>query len=376
MSSGAGFLGQQLFATAAGTSWALLALSFVPAGLVALAVANKSKTVAALAQLSGLQEREAQRELLAKNALELDKLWFCLSVSNLALTAFIIGASPRSYFVFFTPKTVSLIALRWYSFQKRGQHFLLWDFCYWANAVCIYYCWVAPRNHALFQVVFMCANGPLAWSVLAFNHAMIFHSFPHVTSAVVHLSPMILSYGLRWHVGEDDERFTVCAGGRATACDAVGFGELFSNAMLRFYLWWNALYYVWILFALGKYIERKGYQTLWDRFLTMKTFGPPLQRLMRARGKLVAQFGYMLIHLGLASSTFAIAVLLWHSQIAHFAFVVTMVMSTVRNGADFYFQCFSDHYKQLLDGATTASSIDKQILKASAGIKAADPKGC
>ena len=83
MSSGADVLGQQLYATAAGTSWALLALSFVPAGLVALAVARKSKTVAALAQLSGLQEREAQRELLAKNALELDKLWFVLSVSNL-----------------------------------------------------------------------------------------------------------------------------------------------------------------------------------------------------------------------------------------------------------------------------------------------------
>ena len=128
----------------------------------------------------------------------------------------------------------------------------------------------------------MCANGPLAWSVLAFNHAMIFHSYPHVTSAVVHLSPMILSYGLRWHVGPDDARFTVCAGGVAAACDAVGFGELVSNALLRFYLWWNALYYtaarsgargvgdeaeppplsryyVWILFALGKYIERRGY---------------------------------------------------------------------------------------------------------------------
>ena len=63
--------------------------------------------------------------------------------------------------------------------------------------------------------------------------------------------------------------------------------------------------------------------TLWDRFLTMRTFGPPLRRLMRARGKLVAQLGYMLLHLALASATFAIAVLLWHSQVAHFAFVVT-----------------------------------------------------
>ena len=154
MTSGADVLGQQLYATAAGTSWALLALSFVPAGLVALAVAQKSKTVAALAQLSGLQEREAQRELLAKNALELDKLWFVLSVSNLGLTAFVIGASPRAYFLLFTPKTVCLIALRWWSFQKRGQHFLLWDFCYWANGLCLWYCWVRPRDAVLFQVVF------------------------------------------------------------------------------------------------------------------------------------------------------------------------------------------------------------------------------
>ena len=118
--------------------------------------------------------------------------------------------------------------------------------------------------------------------------------------------------------------------------------------------------------------------TLWDRFLTMRTFGPPLRRLMRARGKLVAQLGYMLLHLALASATFAIAVLLWHSQVAHFAFVVTMVLSTVRNGADFYFQCFSDRYMQLLadrGAATPATGVDKQILKASAGIKAADPKG-
>ena len=61
-------------------------------------------------------------------------------------------------------------------------------------------------THRLFQIVFMCANGPLAWSVLAFNHALIFHSWQHITSLVIHTSPMLLTYGIRWH-GNIDGRY-------------------------------------------------------------------------------------------------------------------------------------------------------------------------
>eukprot|EP00971_Amphidinium_carterae_P293314 5823740-Amphidinium_carterae.2 len=39
-------------------------------------------------------------------------------------------------------------------------------------------------------------------SVLAFNHAMIFHSYAHVTSVVIHFSPLLLTYGLRWYHSE------------------------------------------------------------------------------------------------------------------------------------------------------------------------------
>ena len=33
---------------------------------------------------------------------------------------------------------------------------------------------------------------------------------------------------------------------------------------------WLVLYYVWIFIALGSYIEKHSYQTLWDRILVNK----------------------------------------------------------------------------------------------------------
>ena len=47
---------------------------------------------------------------------------------------------------------------------------LVADFCYWANFLCLYYLWVNPHSAEVFKVVFMVANGPLAWAVLAFNN--------------------------------------------------------------------------------------------------------------------------------------------------------------------------------------------------------------
>ena len=249
-------------------SWATLALSFAPAAFVAAAVHRKSKTVAALAQLGGLQTRESTRQQLKDAAIEVDKLWFLLSTMNIGLTAFIVGHAPHLYFLYFTPKTVCLIALRWWSFRKRGQHYFLWDFCYWANFALLYFVWLDPHNEYLFRALFMCANGPVAFSVLCFNHAMIFHSFPHVTSAVIHLSPMILTYGLRWHAadavgggalealgllpggggggGDAAPMFTVCPPAAEGGCDGVTYLGLLRSGLLGFYVWWLVIYYVWI----------------------------------------------------------------------------------------------------------------------------------
>lgn len=93
-----------------------------------------------------------------------------------------------------------------------------------------------------------------------------------MTSVVVHVSPLLLSYGLRWYAAPMSEssmgakHFLVCDGD-AESCLNVSFQDLLCGTLVRFYLWWLVLYYIWIFVALGSYIERHAYQTLWDRIL-------------------------------------------------------------------------------------------------------------
>ena len=347
-----------------------LGLLLLPALAVGLAVSRQSKLVAAFAQLNDLQERGDRQQALAKKVIEVDKQWFMIGVANMVLSAYIVGAFPVLYFLFFTPKVLSLIVLRLVKFYRKKQHFLLWDFCYWANFLCIFYCWVMPKSPRVFRVVFMCANGPLAWSVLAFNHAMVFHSYAHMTSVVVHVSPLLLSYGLRWYAAPVSEHglgarhFQVCPS--SDSCSDISALQLIWDTLIGFYLWWLVLYYIWIFIALGSYIERHSYQTLWDRILVMKPVGPVLQSLLQKWPKLLVQLVYLLIHLAFSTATMLVAVVLWHSQIAHFAFLMAIVLSTIKNAGDFYFDVIGSKYEEA--ASNTKIPVSKKILSASGAL--------
>lgn len=342
-------------------------LLLVPALCVLAVVFKQSKLMSSFAQLGGLQERDHTRRSISQKAIEVDKLWFILGVLNTSVVPYILGAFPVYYYLFFTPKIISLILIRLVTFYKKKQHFLLWDFCYWANFLCLFYCWCMPDSPTVFRAAFMCANGPLAWSVLAFNHALIFHSYAHVTSAAVHFSPLVLTYGLRWYAapvghGLGSKAFRVC---EVSDCSDGTFSSLVGGTLVHFYLWWLALYYVWIFVALGSYIEQNSYQTLWDRILVMKPVGPLLKRLLQRFPKLLVQLVYLLIHLVFSTATMCIAFVLWHSQLANFAFMCAIALSMVKNAAAFYFEMFEGYYNQILEGRADDTSLSKKVIAAS-----------
>ncbi|CAK0886039.1 unnamed protein product [Prorocentrum cordatum] len=74
--------------------WLDVAAVLLPSLGVYYVVYAESKTVASLAQLSDMQERNEKQQLLASKAIKADKQWFCLGVSNLAITAYLLGAFP------------------------------------------------------------------------------------------------------------------------------------------------------------------------------------------------------------------------------------------------------------------------------------------
>jgi hypothetical protein len=143
---------------------------------------------------------------LAASATQAERLSFTVGIVNIVLSAFLLGAYPGLYHLWYTPKAAILIGLRWLNFRKRGTHYLLFDFCYFANGLLLVYLWVFPRNQDLFLVVFTVANGPLAWSILAFNQSLVLHNWQQITSVFIHTSPACLSLGLRWYASS----FSVC----------------------------------------------------------------------------------------------------------------------------------------------------------------------
>jgi hypothetical protein len=81
---------------------------------------------------------------------------------------------------------------------------------------------------------------------------------------------MLLTYGLRWHTSD----FNIC-NKEFPSCGSVSAVHLLSNALLRFYLWWIVLYYIWIFVFLGKYIESRSFKTLYDRVAGEQLPHPP-----------------------------------------------------------------------------------------------------
>ena len=126
---------------------------------------------------------------------------------------------------------VFLLSLRFHSFHKNKTHYKFYELCYFANLFSLAYIWIFPHSATAFRVLFALANGPLAWSVLAFSNSLVFHNREHMTSAFIHMSPMILTLGLRWY---PSDRFTICYG---DDCQA-NWLDMSLEGIGYFYLWW------------------------------------------------------------------------------------------------------------------------------------------
>jgi hypothetical protein len=327
-------------------------MSVVPAALILYAVGNRSKDVSACAQLGSVQDRhvsqQARQHTTAKELKRWDKLCFTLGVVNVGLTTYVLGVAPAQFYLWHSPKSVLLVLLRWLKFRQQKRHYLLYDFCYWANLLALVFVWLLPRDPALFGTVFLCANGPLAWSVLAFDQSLVFHSPQHITSVFIHVSPMFLTFGLRWAPAEvvAAAGFVACGSGPG-GCLGESAAGLLWRAVSRFYVWWIVGYYLWVFGVCEQRVRERGYQTLYDR-VSQKG---PLAKIIGARGVLggaslvTKRLVYMCFHLLFGCFTMALACLLWFSFASHLLFVLAICASSAWNAANFYFEHFASEYE-------------------------------
>lgn len=175
---------------------------FAVLGFIISRVLRQDKWLGAIIQLGAVQDRERAHNEIQEQKKERqgatswrlpgitssERVAFTLGILNIAISGFILGRWPLEYAFFYTPKAFLLIGMRWLEFRKRGTHYLLLDFCYFANFLLLAYIWVLPHRSDVFQIVFVCANGPLAWAVLAFNQSLVLHKWNQITRCAAFFS--------------------------------------------------------------------------------------------------------------------------------------------------------------------------------------------
>lgn len=146
----------------------------------------------------------------------IDKLYFILGVVILIANTFMLGRYPNTFYYYHHVLTVCfLTALRLYNYKQKGWHYYLFDFCYFANSLIMYFLVFEPKNDYLFKVFFTYANGPFGLAIPAFKNSMIFHKLDNLTSIAIHIIPLVTSWNLKWYTIPfeaslpEDERYFV-----------------------------------------------------------------------------------------------------------------------------------------------------------------------
>lgn len=330
-----------------------LMITFLPALIITVVIAANLFAIRpftlpsirrknSIKELSSELNAEHEYRKLSKRLKTLDQAMFTLSIVHISVTMYLMGAKPLQFHIWHTINCIVLLTIRWWTFRRWRQHYFLYDFCYWANIYSIVYVFFRPYRPEMFQVLFMIANGPLAWSILAFSSKVVFHSLSQMTSVFIHFSPMALTFCLRWNTSE---HFKICEVDGHGDCLPMDPGEMITLAVKRFYLWWILIYYLWVFIVLDRRVKERGYVTLFTWFMTKSDLIGQLLRNVSSND-LIQKAVYVMGHYGFGVFTMAFATVLWDSFWAHLTFVLVIGVIAAWNGAGHYLHVFSVTYEE------------------------------
>jgi hypothetical protein len=234
---------------------------------------------------------------------------------------------------------VVLLGLRVINYRQTGDHYFMFDFCYFANAWVMAYLWIFPNSCMMFHTAFSFTHGPLVWAIAAWRNSMVFHSLDKTTSVFIHYTPTILMWAMR---SSPDPQFNTCQDEYPTSLP-------FTTATLwPFvpYLVWQILYAIKVEYVDQEKIEKRGLTTSFRFMSTSK--GTLMYKLIHSQGKQrwkqVSIF--MLVQVVYTFLTTLLVGIWWRFvHVGDAAFLVAIGALCCWNGANFYFEVFSKRYE-------------------------------
>ena len=217
----------------------------------------------------------------------MSKFTFFFGLANLLLSAFLIGASPESFWIVYACQAVVIIGYRIYVEARRGKNtvdepgVLLYflDFCWVCNmffaalsfvvllevlddvlvsefpALVERKPWLRPpelnfatQHPDVGRIFCLMATGPLGWSVIALNCKLVLHDIAYYSNTFIHLWPVLTTLSVRWDKGRrviqafpgHFESLAGFSGHEATLLELVTLGSKF------YFVWWGT-FTLWML---------------------------------------------------------------------------------------------------------------------------------
>ncbi|KAN0003729.1 hypothetical protein ACTFIZ_009890 [Dictyostelium cf. discoideum] len=266
-----------------------------------------------------------------------DKFSFVLGVLNLCVISFICGKYPLYLQYFFSVEYLVLFATRIVLYKRKKLHYFLFDFCYFANLMLLFFIYGLPDRQWYFITCFCIANGPLLGAVIPYRNSMVFHSLDKATSVIVHIFPSLVTYSLRWN---DEFLFS-----KENQIEEPNWKNFYLYPIVAYSIW-QLVYFFWV----GKFkkdtIKENNYTTSLSFLSTIKegkkgslisrylNFAKPNHRLFFF---IFSQFTYTFL-------TILPCWLYYKYQVIHSLYLIFVVTVCLWNGANFYIEYFSSNY--------------------------------
>jgi len=305
-----------------------------------------------------------------------DEVAFSVGVFAVIVSAWLAGAYPYCFWILHAVGLTFLLRYKLYINAQENKQWYLIDYCYIVNYLLIIYYILCALGTVvpdvqdlmqsigpiLFRCLFAACAGPLALATVALRNSLVFHDWNMLCIFMVHFSPNLALWGMRWWPEELSHAFPDAFN---IACsnlppqrtlffspdDCSGtFVELFVYPVVL-YLMWLVPYVAFVFWMGAGYLERKGYHTVYE-----ETKDTPLFLILLKGEEKWKPLKYMCIHFVSASATFLVAPLLWHSFALHTAYMMILLCIALRNGGTYYFRVFARRYYDSKMGASSTTA--------------------
>lgn len=239
--------------------------------------------------------------------------------------------------IWYTLQLAWFLPLRYYQYHQKGYHYFLADLCYFVNILLLLSLWVFPNSRRLFLSTYCLAYGNNAVAIAMWRNSMVFHSLDKVTSLFIHIMPPVTLHCLvhLTPLAVLQQRFPAVA--RVKTQEHYGLVDMILWSSLP-YAVWQLCYHLFITvrqadkIAAGRPTSftwlRKSYANTWIGKMVLKL------------PNVLQEYAFMTLQYLYALATMLPCPLWFYYRPASAAFISSVALWSVYNGATYYSEYF------------------------------------